>query len=60
MKKIALSLLTLSLTFTQIAKADSWDNMTESQAKNVVTFIEKNPFILIFIFCSRQGCIYIS
>lgn len=51
MKKIALSLFTFGLTFTQIAKADSWDNLTESQAKHVVTFIEKNPFIFDYCDC---------
>lgn len=49
MKKIILLIVAVS-TFL-VAKADPWDDLTESQAKAVVAFLKKNPFVLDYCDC---------
>jgi hypothetical protein len=49
MKKITLSFVAV-ITFLA-AKADPWDDLTESQAKAVVAFLKKNPFVLDYCDC---------
>lgn len=44
---LVISFLLISL----ISKADAWDNLTHSQAKFVVHFLKKNPFIIDWCDC---------
>ncbi|MCH2234050.1 MAG: hypothetical protein MK078_07340 [Crocinitomicaceae bacterium] len=49
MKKLG-TLIVLMLSIT-IARADAWDNLTKEQADQVVSFIEKNPFVFDYCDC---------
>lgn len=51
-----LFLVSSILFFSSISRADSWDNLTLSQAKQVQKFLEKNPFIYDYCdCCSSEG-----
>jgi len=44
----------IPLFITQ-AKADPWDNLTEEQANEVVSYLKENPFILDYCDCCDAG-----
>lgn len=43
--------LILALFSSTVLFADAWDNMSHSQAKSVVHFLKKNPFIIDWCDC---------
>lgn len=49
MRKYLLILIALIFTFN--AKADAWDDLTETQANAVVKFLHHNPYILDYCDC---------
>jgi hypothetical protein len=52
MKKLLLFCSVIFATFT--AKADPWDDLTVTQAKAVVAFLKKNPFVLDYCDCCEN------
>jgi len=50
MKKIFFLIL-FAMVFVMQVKADSWDNLTQSQANKVVSFVEKNPYLFDYCDC---------
>ncbi|MGV6862251.1 MAG: hypothetical protein ACWA41_10790 [Putridiphycobacter sp.] len=49
MKKLLVLSLTLLMSLNVLA--DSWENMTKSQAKKVLTYLDKNPYVLDYCDC---------
>ncbi|UKN01707.1 hypothetical protein K6119_18445 [Paracrocinitomix mangrovi] len=55
-----LLLIVIVLFSVNIAKADAWDNLTEKQAKTVVKFLSKNPYIFDFCdCCGNSASVYL-
>ncbi len=51
MKKVVFLFLATTILFANNAKADDWDDMTQSQAKKVMGYLKKNPFVLDYCDC---------
>ncbi len=57
MKKILI--FCVAMCFWLVAKADPWEDLTDKQAKAVVRFLQKNPFILDYCDCCGSGDVYL-
>lgn len=57
MKKVLIFVIAI-FSFS-LLKADPWEDLTDKQAKSVVKFLEKNPFILDYCDCCETDEVYL-
>lgn len=57
--KTHILLLLYLLTFSIYSKADAWDNLTEKQAKSVVKFLKKYPYIFDYCDCCTDAPVFL-
>jgi len=59
MKRAIFLFLAISVFSINNVKADDWDDMTSSQAKNVQSYLKKNPFVLDYCDCCSDAEVFL-